>query len=115
MTSLPNDREELAGTVASHFRVHGNGLAYIEHNAAADAILAAGYRKPRTVSTVEELEALPIGSVVLDRDGMALQNTQFDLSGTGWNAANGTRDIEREVLEADAFPATVVYEAEAGK
>lgn len=32
----------------------------------ADAILAAGYRKPRTVTTAEELDALPVGSVVLD-------------------------------------------------
>lgn len=31
-----------------------------------DVILAAGYRKPRTVTTVEELDALPVGSVVLD-------------------------------------------------
>ena len=31
----------------------------------ADQILAAGYRKPWTVETVEELDALPDGSLVL--------------------------------------------------
>ena len=31
----------------------------------ADAILADGYRKPQQVTTIEELEALPPGSVVL--------------------------------------------------
>ena len=34
----------------------------------ADAILAAGYRKPRTVSTAEELDTLPVGAVVILRD-----------------------------------------------
>lgn len=34
----------------------------------ADAILAAGYRKPRTIATTEELDALPEGSSVLDVD-----------------------------------------------
>ena len=32
--------------------------------AIADAVLAAGYSKPRIVTTVDELEALPVGSVV---------------------------------------------------
>lgn len=30
----------------------------------ADAILAAGYRKPRTITTLEELDALEVGAVV---------------------------------------------------
>lgn len=33
----------------------------------ADAILAAGYSKPRQVSTVAELEGLPDGSVIRDK------------------------------------------------
>ena len=37
----------------------------------ADAIIAAGYRKPRTITTAEELDALPVGSVVKDEDGHA--------------------------------------------
>lgn len=36
--------------------------------AIADAILAAGYSKPRTITTAEELDALPEGSAVLDAD-----------------------------------------------
>lgn len=31
----------------------------------ADALTRAGYTKPRVVTTVEELDALPVGSVVL--------------------------------------------------
>jgi hypothetical protein len=32
----------------------------------ADAILAAGYSKPRTITTLEELDALGLGATVLD-------------------------------------------------
>jgi hypothetical protein len=40
---------------------------YVSPDKAADAILAAGYSKPRTITTAEELDALPVMSVVLDR------------------------------------------------
>ena len=40
---------------------------------AADAILAAGYRKPRRVTAREEIEALPIDTVLLS-DTIAYQN-----------------------------------------
>lgn len=36
---------------------------------AVERILAAGYRKPRTITAVGELDALPDGSAVLDRHG----------------------------------------------
>ncbi|AYN57324.1 hypothetical protein PBI_BRIDGETTE_58 [Arthrobacter phage Bridgette] len=36
---------------------------------AADAILAAGYRKPYTITTLAELEALPDESVIRDFSG----------------------------------------------
>jgi len=36
---------------------------------AAAAVEAMGYRKPRTITTREELEALPQGSIVLDATG----------------------------------------------
>jgi hypothetical protein len=36
-----------------------------------EVLLAAGYSKPRTITTAEELDALPDGSAVLDDDGDA--------------------------------------------
>lgn len=39
----------------------------------ADAILAAGYRRPRTITTVEELDEMAVGSVVL-HGGRAFQH-----------------------------------------
>ena len=35
-------------------------------NARADALILAGYVKPRVVTTVAELDALPVGAVLLD-------------------------------------------------
>lgn len=64
------------------------------------------------ITTTEELDALPVGSVILDRGGMALQKTHWDLSGTGWNASNGSRDIERHALERECFPAIVLHEGD---
>ncbi|MGY2747237.1 hypothetical protein [Arthrobacter sp. UYCu723] len=43
--------------------------ALAEQYRIADALLAAGYRKPRTISSVEELDALPAKSAILDREG----------------------------------------------
>jgi len=68
----------------------------------------AGYRKPRMVTTVEELDALPFGSVVLDRSGLSLHKNEF----TGWRASNGAKDISPEMLAQEAFPATVLHNPE---
>ena len=46
-------------------RLKGSQLAWAGY--AADAILAAGYRKPRQVTTVEEVAALPVDSVIAGR------------------------------------------------
>lgn len=35
----------------------------------ADHLIAAGYRKPRTITTLEELNSLPVGSVIRDPNG----------------------------------------------
>jgi hypothetical protein len=73
---------------------------------AADAILAAGYSKPRTITTAEELDALPYGSVILDPLGVSLHKNEF----TGWRASNGAKNITAEMLEHEALPATVLHE-----
>ena len=39
------ERDELAAIVVSFFRMTENGVAYIDHKGAADAIREAGYTK----------------------------------------------------------------------
>jgi hypothetical protein len=70
-----NARDELVGIVqgtkhmrALHLEVPAAVLVDVGFGI-ADAVLAAGYRAQRTITTVEELEALPDGSAVLDRYG----------------------------------------------
>ena len=71
---------------------------------AADAILEAGWRPPaRTVTTVEELDALPEGTMIRDSEGTVAENWDgtWYVTGAGryWN---------------EDLPATVLYEPEEG-
>lgn len=56
------ERDELADLIFEQDMCQHKGDA----RDVADALLAAGYRKPQQVTTVEELDALPVHSVVLD-------------------------------------------------
>lgn len=63
-------RDELAEAIAG-YRI-GEGyyavdVGYSEAQAIADDLIAAGYRKPRTITTVKELVALPNSAVIRDR------------------------------------------------
>lgn len=60
---MSTERDELAEVIATaidEWFGEGDPNEYVAH-----AVRAAGYRKPRTVTTAEELDALPVGSVVL--------------------------------------------------
>jgi hypothetical protein len=80
-----------------------------EHTS-ADAVLAAGYVKHRTITTVDELDALPLGSVVIDRDRDICQRFRG-----GWRATIHESNDDpwlTDTLEVD-LPATVLYSPEA--
>ncbi|MGB3413619.1 MAG: hypothetical protein WBA28_02775 [Microbacteriaceae bacterium] len=73
----------------------------------ADAILAAGYRKPRMVTTVEQVEALPSGAVVRgDDSAVTVKKTSgaWFLVGVDHHFNSGFDDEEL------ALPAKVLYE-----
>ena len=77
---------------------------------AADAIIRAGWRPPaRTVTTVEQLDALPVGSIVV-RSASGTIACRYDK----WNAvALGVgAPFDWTVL---ALPLTVIYEPEEGE
>ena len=77
---------------------------------AATAILAAGWRPPaRVVTTVEELDALPVGSVVRDVERTALCEK--------WDG-NMWADVAYEYTLSSSsihLPTTVLYEPEEGE
>ena len=68
---------------AADFDAGGDGAGYAYP--IADALLAAGYRRPRTITTVAELDALGIGSAVRDKWGVVRMKRMADsLMGAGW-------------------------------
>jgi hypothetical protein len=100
MTSVPNARDELTTLILGKTAPR-----------AADAILAAGYRKPRTITTTKGLEALPVDSVVKDRPGDIYERVENpDSERPEWRAP-GIRGYL--VTASILFPATILYEPEA--
>ena len=104
-----NAREELAKLLTDTSRAYiGEYGAYVDEVEAphlADAILAAGYRKPYTVSTVAELDALPRLSVVRPSGNLPAVFEKH----TMWHEA-GSRDLVWS--DAIQLPATVLYVGE---
>jgi len=78
----------------------------------ADGLIAKGYAKPRTITTAEELDALPDGCVILDRGCVAWQKRDAG-NDPLWHAARN-RTLRRDTgALAERLPATVLYEPEA--
>lgn len=71
---------------------------------AADAILAAGYRKPGRVNTHEELAALPDGTVIRDWNGLVGEKRDWPLD-LAVRYVDGTQEANRDI----DLPATVLY------
>jgi len=74
----------------------------------ADAILAAGYSKPRTISTVEELDALPVESIVRDVDGLPKEKQNATGGEVFWAAPGHSKHYGTGSIW---LPATVLYES----
>lgn len=72
----------------------------------AEGAIAAGYGKPRTITTVAELDALPVGSVVMDNReyvGHKARNNELP----NWEVT--LHKFSKETTALD-LPATVLYE-----
>lgn len=108
-----SERDELAEIIqdCGEYIPGSHADDYVSPNKAADAILAAGYRKPRIITTAEELDALPVGSVVLDNDGYGevYQKAARRPAGIKWYETGYA--IHWDSLELN-LPATVLYSPE---
>lgn len=62
-----NAREELAALLGKHYGTSAGSDDYLW--AMADIIMAKGWAKHQAIEEVADLDALPVGSVVLDVDG----------------------------------------------
>lgn len=91
----------------------GAGLSVERAQETAGIIVAEGYRKPRTITTREELEALPRGTVIRDAFPSTLELGSYTESvspkwwdtmpNDGWSKDNGY------TFDAIDLPATVLH------
>lgn len=63
--------------------------------------------RTRVVSTEDELDALAVGSVVLDNSSIAVQRRV-----TGWWTATGDHSLPTGIIAAEGLPARVLYDPE---
>jgi hypothetical protein len=95
-----------------------DGFVKLDANAAhaiAGVLIELGYSKPRTITTVEELDALPEKSVIRDADGSVYEAFE------AWNRDESSYGIQwletgtswRAEMAEIALPATVLYEPSA--
>lgn len=113
-----SERDELARAIyEDDVRHHRAALPFNEMHVnawyfdQADAALAwfAEHRGPRVVSTVEELDALPVGSVVRSGDGQIWQRV-----GSGWDCLSedgtgGSYPSETVIFQTLPPTATILF------
>jgi predicted NAD/FAD-dependent oxidoreductase len=105
--STSTEAAELAGIIG------GKLITRSSMSETADAILAAGYSKPRTITAVEELDALTVDSVVKDHVGDIWERKENSESERALWCVPGIRGY----LPSGTIPlpATVLFDPEAGK
>ena len=108
---MTTQRDELAAEIADVYLSNmgaGPLAGKVTQFDLAEAILAAGYRKPRTITSVEELHGLPLGSVIIDSDPSVLQMLEKSaIGGAEWAQPNEERIYSSGHV---TLPATVLYE-----
>lgn len=102
---MSNERDELA-EVLWDLALRHLGVATSSSKHMADELLAAGYRKPRTITTLEELKTVYEGAILKDAEG-----DMWGIDGsTGrlFLVGDGNYDLYDD--DDLNLPATVVYE-----
>jgi len=100
------ERDKLATVIETAYDLNP-GMASFE--LLAHAILAAGYRKPRTITTMEELDALPDGVLILTEQGGYWESIKR-MDGKNWWKEPGATFVSPS---SDlTLPVTVLHEPE---
>jgi hypothetical protein len=101
-----NARDELAKVIVAAYGEDAEAECPCEQDLdVAGAILAAGYRKPRTITTAEELDALPNMTVVRSSKGSIVNLTAGRAYVFGTEGSAPASSL--------ALPVTVLHEPEA--
>ena len=81
---------------------------HLDLKSVADAILAAGYRRPRVIETADELNKLPVGAVVLD--GYNATCTKISQENFGWRRVTTAVNWGEGHWHKPYLPVTVLWE-----
>ena len=105
---MSNARDELAEIIqdCGEYIPGSHADDYVSPDKAADAILAAGYRKPRTITTAEELDDLTYGTAVAHDEGWGYTVAQRQAEDLRWYVTGCLEYIRPEAL----LPAMVIHE-----
>lgn len=108
-------RDELAAIIGTSDGFNPDDFTdhdWDDYRVNADAVLAAGYSKARTITTAEELDALNEGAVLMSGDRIKMYD------GAIWRVSGGMivrvgkelNDVVPYRYFIDPLPATVLYE-----
>lgn len=115
MTTTPEtQRDELEWALAAAYGGHPYAGTTRDHMA-AKSLWSKGYRKPRTITTVEELDALPVGSILRligedmpDDSAIKVRHELYDESIEHcWEISGSTENFTNAQMLDDA-PDTVI-------
>jgi hypothetical protein len=95
-----NDRAELDGLFKAY------GIGHVDSRVLADAMIQIGFRKPRTITTAEELDALQYGAAVVHDEGWGETIAQRHTEDMRWYVTGCLEYIRPEAL----LPATIIHE-----
>jgi hypothetical protein len=103
-------RDELAAVIVEAYGESPDECPCEQDLDVADAILAAGYSKPRTITTAYQLESLPFGSAVQTSD----ESDTVVLRGEGANFRNqsGADLSATDLWRYGTHPFTLIYSPE---
>lgn len=114
MTLDQQERGELARIIMSPESFDGGpascGPNEVYAARTADAILSAGFRKPRQVTTAEELDTLPIGTVLRCRSTYGAVCVLERGEGSYWEALGGEDIWSDEQVVRHYQAITVLHE-----
>ena len=106
--TVGSERDELAGLIRAGAEDAASTIDPGTAKKLADELVAAGYRKPRALVTVEELDALPEGAVVLSEQGGVWERQEVSPGSLLWVEASPGRGYPQPSGEI-ALPATVIH------
>jgi hypothetical protein len=106
-----SDNYEMAAIISDALAIPKPGEKAMDSLRVADRLAAAGYSKPRTITTAAQLEALPFGSAVQTSDES--DTVVLRCEGNNFRNQSGADLSATDLWRYGTHPFTVLYSPEA--